>query len=106
MGNILILYDSATGNTTAMAHLVAEGAQLVSGTDVRVKTVDEASGEDVLWSDGIAVGSPTNMGILSWKMKRFRDEVSGELLGKIDGRIGCTFSSSGGCPGREYRSVH
>jgi len=99
MGNILILYDSATGNTTAMAHLVAEGAQQVSGTEVRVKTVDEASGEDVLWSDGIAVGSPTNMGILSWKMKRFWDQLGGELWGKIDGRIGCAFSSSGGWGG-------
>ncbi len=55
MGNILILYDSATGNTTALAHLVAEGAQQVSGTEVSVRTIDEASGEDVLWSDVIAV---------------------------------------------------
>lgn len=79
MGNILVLYDSATGNTAAMARLVAEGARQVADTDVRVKTADEASGEDVLWSDGIAVGSPTNMGILSWKMKRFWDQLGGNL---------------------------
>jgi NAD(P)H dehydrogenase (quinone) len=28
----------------------------------------------VLWCDGPALGSPTNMGLLSWKMKRFWDE--------------------------------
>jgi len=27
MGNILVLYDSATGNTAAMARLVAEGGK-------------------------------------------------------------------------------
>lgn len=99
MGNVLVLYDSATGNTAAMARLVAEGVCQVTSTDVRVKTVDEASGEDVLWSDGIAVGSPTNMGVLSWKMKRFWDQLGDDLWGKIDGRIGCVFSSSGGWGG-------
>ncbi len=99
MGNIFVLYDSATGSTAAMARLITEGARQVPGTEVRLKTVDEASREDVLWSDGIAVGSPTNMGVLSWKMKRFWDQLGGDLWGKIDGRIGCAFSSSGGWGG-------
>lgn len=99
MGKILILYDSATGNTAKMAAFVAEGASKVSQTEVRTKTVVEASGEDVEWCDGIAVGSPTNMGILSAKMKNFWDELGSEYWGKIDGRIGCAFSTSGGWGG-------
>jgi NAD(P)H dehydrogenase (quinone) len=30
MGKVLIIYDSETGNTEKMAHLVAEGAKKVS----------------------------------------------------------------------------
>jgi len=39
------------------------------------------------------------MGIVSWKLKRFFDDVIGDLWGEIDGKIGCAFSSSGGWGG-------
>ncbi|HID65385.1 MAG TPA: flavodoxin family protein [Aquificaceae bacterium] len=99
MGRVLIIYDSRTGNTEKMAMLVAEGARSVEGTEVKLKRVDEATKEDILWADGLAVGSPTNMGIVSWKMKKFFDEVIGDLWGEIDGKIACAFSSSGGWGG-------
>lgn len=99
MGKVLVLYDTASGNTKKMAHLVAEGAESVPGTEVRLRSIDEASSDDILWCDGIAVGSPTNMGTLSWKMKRFWDEVGGKVWAKVDGKIGCAFSSSGGWGG-------
>lgn len=82
-----------------MAELVAQGAGRVPGTEVRLKSVDQAGREDILWCDGIAGGGPTNMGILSWKMKKFWDDLGDELWGKIDGKIGCAFSSSGGWGG-------
>ncbi len=99
MGKVLVLYDSLTGNTEKMARHVAEGAMSVDGIEVRLKKVDFATKDDVLWCDGLAVGSPTNMGVLSWKLKKFFDEELGELWGKIDGKIGCAFSSSGGWGG-------
>jgi NAD(P)H dehydrogenase (quinone) len=99
MNKILVLYDSATGNTAKMAALVAEGAAMIPETDVRVRNLDEATADDVLWCNGLAVGSPTNMGILSWKMKRFWDEEMGPHWMKIDGKIGCAFSSAGGFGG-------
>ncbi|HSI14694.1 MAG TPA: flavodoxin domain-containing protein [Chthoniobacter sp.] len=99
MSRILVLYDSKTGNVAAMAKLVAEGAAVVPDTEVRVRSVDEAQAQDVVWCDGIAVGSPTNMGLLSWKMKRFWDETMGEHWMEIDGKIGCAFSSAGGWGG-------
>jgi NAD(P)H dehydrogenase (quinone) len=92
---ILVLYDSASGNTAAMARLVGEGAATVGGTEVRVRALDEARPEDVVWCDGLAVGSPTNMGLLSWKMKRFWDETMGGQWMKVDGKIACAFSSAG-----------
>ncbi|HOH08079.1 MAG TPA: flavodoxin family protein [bacterium] len=99
MGKVLVLFDSETGNTRRMAGYVAEGARSIEGTEVRLLSVDDASREDVLWCDGIAVGSPTNMGVLSWKMKRFWDREMWDLWSKIDGRIGCAFASSGGWGG-------
>lgn len=82
-----------------MAELVAEGAGRIPDTEVRLLSVDEAKAEDVAWCDGIAVGSPTNMGILSWKMKKFWDEVMNDSWMKVDGKIGCAFSSAGGWGG-------
>jgi NAD(P)H dehydrogenase (quinone) len=99
MGKVLILYHSATGNTQKMAALVSEGAVSIPGIEVRVRDVDSATADDVHWCDGLAVGSPTNMGILSWKMKRFWDEVMAEHWMKVDGKIACAFSSSGGWGG-------
>jgi NAD(P)H dehydrogenase (quinone) len=82
-----------------MAALVAEGAASIPDTEVRIRSVDEAQASDVLWCDGLAVGTPTNMGILSWKMKRFWDETMMEHWMQIDGKIACAFSSAGGWGG-------
>ncbi|MFO0970642.1 MAG: flavodoxin domain-containing protein [Gemmataceae bacterium] len=99
MGKVLVLYDSASGNTKKMAALVAEGAGKIPAVEVRLRKIDEATADDVLWCDGLALGSPTNMGLLSWKMKRFWDETMAPHWMKVDGKIGCAFSSSGGWGG-------
>ena len=62
-----------------MARHVAEGAASVPGIEVRLRPMEEATREDVVWCDGMAVGTPTNLGLPSWKMKRFWDELSEEI---------------------------
>ena len=99
MNKILVLYDSKSGNVAKMAELVAEGARSIPDTEVRVRSLGEAQVQDVIWCDGIAVGSPTNMGILSWKMKRFWDETMEPHWMKVDGKIACAFCSAGGWGG-------
>ena len=101
---ILVLYHSQTGNVEQMATFVADGAREIQGVEVRLRRIaadgpDRASADDVLWADGVAVGSPTNMGVLSWPMKKFWDEEMGPHWMKIDGKIGCAFSSAGGWGG-------
>lgn len=96
---ILVLYFSRGGHTKMMAELVAEGAHGVAPVEVRSKTVDEATADDLVWCDGIAVGSPTHMGTIAWEMKRWWDEVAQPLWPEIEGRIGCAFTSSGGLAG-------
>jgi NAD(P)H dehydrogenase (quinone) len=99
MNKILVLFDSRSGHTSRMATLVAEGALSIANTEVRLRSVGEATADDVIWCDGLAVGSPTNMGLLSWKMKRFWDETMMPQWAKVDGKIACAFSSSGGWGG-------
>lgn len=94
-----MLYDSRSGNVAKMAQFVAEGARRITDTEVRLRSVDEAKAADVIWCDGLAVGSPTNMGVLSWKMKQFWDEEMREHWMAIDGKIACAFSSAGGWGG-------
>jgi NAD(P)H dehydrogenase (quinone) len=96
---ILVLYFSRRGHTKMMADLVVEGAKSVPLVEARLKNVDEATAEDLVWCDGIAVGSPTHMGTIAWEMKRWWDVVAQPLWQKIDGRIGCAFTSSGGLAG-------
>jgi len=96
---ILVLYHSQSGHTKMMADLVAEGARSVPLTEVRLKNVSEAAADDLLWCDGIAAGCPTHMGTIAWEMKRWWDVTAQPLWPKIEGRIGCAFTSSGGLAG-------
>lgn len=99
MGKVLVLYHSITGNTAKMANLVAEGAKAVDGTEVRVRSIEDASPEDIVWCDGLACGCATSMGIISWQMKKFWDEPMHPYWMKVDGKIATAFSSSGGIAG-------
>ena len=58
MGNVLVLYDSKTGNTAKMADYVAQGAGEVEGTEVRLLSVDEVSADDVFWCVGWRWAAP------------------------------------------------
>ena len=99
MGNILVLYHSNTGNTEKMAKLVAEGASSVTGMNVRTLNCNEATAEDLVWCDGIAMGSPTNLGSMAWKMKKWWDTIAVNKWLEVDGKFACSFSSSAGWGG-------
>jgi NAD(P)H dehydrogenase (quinone) len=95
MAKVLVVYDSKTGNTEKMAFAVAEGAKQVSGIEVAVKKVDQTSLDDLLNADGIIMGSPTYFGQMSAKLKALIDE-SVKIHGKLEGKVGAAFTSSGG----------
>lgn len=99
MGKVLVQYYSESGHTKEMAELVAAGAAQVTGIEVRLKSIDECTLEDVLWCDGLALGAPTHLGSVPWRVKQWWDGITGQAWGKIDGKIGCAFSSAGGLGG-------
>jgi NAD(P)H dehydrogenase (quinone) len=98
MGNILVLYYSKDGSTRKMARYVTEGAEQIPDMHVRVKSIDEANRVDILWCNGLALGSPTHLGTVAADMKKFWEDLLPDWQ-KLDGRIGCAFSSQGGWGG-------
>lgn len=99
MAKILVLYHSNTGRTETMANFVALGVEQIPGHKVHLRSIENATEEDILWSDALAVGTPTNLGAVSWKMKKFWDDISTNLWGKTDGKIATVFSASAGYGG-------
>ena len=85
--HLLIVYHSQSGSTQKMAEAVLAGARSedISGIDVRCKDALEATVEDVLWSDGMILGTPENFGYMSGAMKYFLDRIYYPSLGKVDG---------------------
>ena len=75
MAKILIIYHSQTGNTEKMARAVAEGARSIEGAEVFLKRVDDATLEDLLDADGLAIGTPENFGYMSGMVKDFFDRT-------------------------------
>lgn len=94
MTQILVIYDSRTGNTEKMADAVAEGAKQVPKTKIVLKNVDRASMDDLLDADGIIIGTPTYYGDMSGKVKEFVDKTN-KIHGKLRGKVGGAFTSSG-----------
>ena len=75
MAKILIVYHSQTGNTEKMAHAVAEGARGIEGVDVILKKAIDATLDDLLTADGLALGTPENFGYMSGMVKDYFDRT-------------------------------
>ncbi|WP_328451625.1 NAD(P)H:quinone oxidoreductase [Amycolatopsis sp. NBC_00438] len=116
---ILVVYYSATGNTAALAESLAEGAQ-ETGAEVRVRTVPEtvpaaaiatnrrwqawvdsaphhdlATLDDLLWADGLAVGSPTRFGGPAAQLKSYLDSTGGLWAqGKLADKVATSFTTA------------
>lgn len=94
MADILVVYFSRTGHTKAMAECIAAAAQEVEGASVTVRPVAEVTPDDLLDYDGIIMGSPVYYGTMAAPLKQLIDD-SVKHHGKLDGKVGGAFSSSG-----------
>jgi len=94
MPKVGIVYYSKTGNTEKMARFVFEGIKEEEGVEVELKKVEETTPEDLLKWDGIIVGSPTYYGLPAAPVKELFDR-SVKYHGKLEGKVGAAFSSSG-----------
>ena len=81
MKHLLIVFHSKTGNTRQLADAVIAGATSadVGDVEVRVLRAADAGPEDLLWSDGLLLGTPENFGYLSGALKDFLDRTFYEV---------------------------
>jgi NAD(P)H dehydrogenase (quinone) len=93
MPKVLIVYYSRSGNTEKMARIVAEAIQ-EEGVSVACQKVADTKVDDLLEADGIVMGSPTYYGTMAAELKKLIDD-SVQHHGKLDGKVGGAFSSSG-----------
>jgi multimeric flavodoxin WrbA len=95
MARILILYHSQTGNTQRMALAVAEGARSIEKAEVLLKRAADATTEDLLAADGLAVGTPENFGYMSGMIKDFFDRTYAAAQDKVFRKPYVVFISAG-----------
>lgn len=81
---LLVVYHSQSGNTERMAQAVIRGAR-IDGVELRVKDALEAGPEDLLWCDGLLLGTPENFGYMSGALKYFLDRVYYPCLERVEG---------------------
>ncbi|MFL2560320.1 MAG: flavodoxin family protein, partial [Gammaproteobacteria bacterium] len=95
--HLLIVYHSQSGTTSAMADAVIKGAKNpdINGVEVQVRDALEASADDVLWADGLLLGTPENFGYMSGAIKYFLDRIYYPCEDKIDGMPYALFVCAG-----------
>lgn len=100
MANIIIIYDSNTGNTQKMAESIADGAKSISGVDVTLRKIGEPFSLSVLLGDADAVilGSPAHYAYATPEMRDLLSCIQGQVVDgnfKVKGKLGAVFGSYG-----------
>ncbi len=96
MPALLIVYHSKEGSTARMAAEVLRGASHPDiEVDIRFKLAREADVDDLLWCDGLILGTPENFGYMSGAMKDFFDRTFYPAEGKVQGLPYALFVSAG-----------
>jgi NAD(P)H dehydrogenase (quinone) len=97
---VLIVVDSWEGHTARVAERFAEGVREAGGLPVTV-TADAATRADLQSADALVMGSAVHQRGMTWKMKRFVDEVCEPVwfYDELVGRVGAVFTAGGGAGG-------
>lgn len=95
MAKLLIVYHSQSGHTAGLAEAARRGAQHPELSDVEVRFIRayDASDKDLLWADGILLGTPENFGYMSGGMKDLLDRTYYQVDGRLAGRPYAIFIS-------------
>lgn len=72
---ILVVYHSQGGHTEKMAKTVTKGAESIGNCTVTLKKAGDATTDNLLNCDGLAIGSPEYFGYMAGMIKDFFDRV-------------------------------
>ena len=104
MKKLAVIFFSKTGNTEAMAHIIAEGAKEEGGVEVHVSKVEDFSLDQVVEFDGFILGSPTYYGSMAWEMKKFLDKTV-KFHRQLNGKVGGAFTSAANIGGGNETTI-
>lgn len=118
MKRILIVYHSQGGSTETMARALYRGASSMEHTEADLKRASEATAEDLIACDGLALGTPEYFGYMAGMMKDFFDRTFYSVQGKVFRKPCVAFISAGNdgtgalssidriSRGYQFRTVH
>jgi flavodoxin len=92
---LLIVWQSMTGGTQAMAQAAATAARAEPGVSVDVRAAPAADADAVLAADGYLFACPENLASMAGLMKDFFDRSYYGALGRIEGRPYATMICAG-----------
>lgn len=94
---LLIVYHTQTGHTRTMAEAAYAGAtdEFIDDVEVRLMPARDAGADDLLWANGLLLGTPENFGYMSGGMKDFLDRTFYAVEGKIQPLPYAVFISAG-----------
>ncbi len=97
MSKVIVIYDSKTGFTEAMAKIILEGVTSVSGVSAEsYKVGTPFSITTIADADAIILGSPTRYGSVTQDIRAFLDSLRDLIESKritVLGKIGGVFGS-------------
>ena len=93
---VLVLYDAKGRSIESMGRAVADGVEASGWASPSLKTIEEASREDLLSADGLILGSPNWSGVTG-SFKQWLDD-QGDLWEEraLAGRPGAAFTTGTG----------
>jgi|TARA_B110000196_G_scaffold306163_1_gene304511 multimeric flavodoxin WrbA len=93
---LLIIFHSKSGKNRTLADAVYKGASHPNvDVDIRFLKASDADHQDLLWADGILLGTPENFGYMSGALKDFFDRTFYEVEGKVDAKPYAIFIGTG-----------
>lgn len=97
MKHLLVVYHTKTGTTGRLAEAVISGAQnpAIEGVELRTLLAKDAGPDDLLWAQGLLLGTPENFGYMSGALKDFFDRTFYEVEGKLQPLPYALFISAG-----------
>lgn len=94
---LLLIYGGHTGGRTLrMVEAVTSGV-VRSGEPVELRALPalEADADDLLWAQGLLIGTPEHFGYMSGAVKDFMDRTFYPVEGKVEGLPYALFVSAG-----------
>ena len=92
---VLIVYCSMTGHTKAAAEAIAQGAK-AAGAKVTLKTASEATPQDLMACDAVALGSYDAFSYMGGGLKDFFDRAYYPTQNAVVGKPCAAFLTHGG----------